>query len=215
MERRSRSAEVWLDDGNGNRTRVWPPPWGQDVPHAAAEDARKAFELLARSAQASREEAVRRAERELAASFRREQRGEGRNRELSRAERRRQRAAPPMDGAAWWRWSNDFGCAQRASTACCRPAGPAARSLRACSGHPPVSVPAPTHCQFAACAGCRRCADRPLRPPDPSAATVVERAVPRRRSRALATFAAPLTTPPLQLSTRRAAFLVPTGTQRR
>ena len=125
-------SEVWIDDGHGSRTRVWPPPWSADVPPQAAADARKAFELLARSAKASREEAVRQAERDLAAASRWEQRGDRRNREQpSRGDRRRQRNAPPMEAAAWRRWTDDFGCVARSLAACTRATGPAAGSPRA------------------------------------------------------------------------------------
>lgn len=181
MERQS---EVWIDDGRGSRVRVWPPPWGADVPPSAAADARKAFELLARSAQASREEAVRRAEREMAAASRWEQRGEGRHREqASRSERRRQRAAPPMEAAAWRRWSSDFGCADPAEAAWRRATGPAAETWRAWWPSPRFSVvSALRRARLPTAAAPALTAARPLlgrtRPSRPDAARATRLAIP-------------------------------------
>ena len=216
-----RRAEVWIDDGRGGRTRVWPPPWGADVPAGAAEDARKAFELLARSAQASREEAVRRAERELAAAARWEQREEARSREqFSRGDHRRNRFAPPLESAEWRRWTDGFGCVNTRASAPCRPQGAARRPRPGLSG----AATGATQClhfrqlragQFTTRVVCCRCADPICRFPGLLVATVDARAARRLRRLAWLGCAEPWTRLLRTLRRRLAAFSAPIVTQMR
>ena len=215
-----RRAEVWIDDGRGGRTRVWPPPWGADVPAGAAEDARKAFELLARSAQASREEAVRRAEREMAAAARWEQREEVRSREqFSRGDHRRNRFAPPLESVEWRRWTDGFGCVNTCISDMAafkdRATAPAGFIGRRNRRGAVFLVCQLRGGQFEARVVCRRCTDPICRVPGLLVATDDARAARRRRRLAWLGCAAQLTRLRRTLRRHLGAFSALTDTQMR
>jgi hypothetical protein len=105
---------VWVDNADGSRSQVWPPPSG-GASSGASRDAARGLSLIARAARTAREEA------EAAEAARQRRQREAYQREAYSREvyqdRSRSRAwePPPLERGAWRRWTERVRCAQRAA----------------------------------------------------------------------------------------------------
>jgi hypothetical protein len=117
MERgrgRERSTTVWVEDGQGGRARVWPPPSEAALNEDVQQDAARGLALLSRASMIAREDAASRdVEAQAARRVARSQQQGGAQRQTRRDEReqgRRAHGPPPMEREAWRQWTEEVGC---------------------------------------------------------------------------------------------------------